>query len=33
MLYKFYGDKIRISVKPRRFIFISLGMENTKRSS
>jgi len=24
MLYKFYGDKIRISVKPRRFIFISL---------
>jgi len=24
MLYKFYGDRIRISVKPRRFIFIGL---------
>jgi len=24
MLYKFYGDKIRISVKPRKFIFIDL---------
>ena len=24
MLYKFYGDTIRISVKPRRFIFIKL---------
>jgi len=24
MLYKFYGDRIRISVKPRRFIFINL---------
>jgi putative transposase len=24
MLYKFYGDKIRISVKPRKFIFIKL---------
>jgi putative transposase len=24
MLYKFYGDKIRVSVKPRKFIFIDL---------
>ncbi|MGC8932345.1 MAG: RNA-guided endonuclease InsQ/TnpB family protein, partial [Candidatus Methanodesulfokora sp.] len=24
MLYKFYGDRIRISVKPRKFIFIKL---------
>jgi putative transposase len=24
MLYKFYGDKIRISVKPRKFVFIKL---------
>jgi putative transposase len=24
MLYRFYGDKIRISVKPRRFIFLEL---------
>ena len=24
MLYKFYGDRIRISVKPRNFIFIDL---------
>jgi putative transposase len=24
VLYKFYGDRIRISVKPRRFIFINL---------
>lgn len=23
-LYKFYGDKIRTSVKPRSFIFIDL---------
>jgi putative transposase len=23
-LYRFYGDKIRISVKPRKFIFINL---------
>jgi putative transposase len=24
MLYKFYGGEVRISVKPRRFIFIKL---------
>lgn len=32
-LYKFYGDEIRISIKPRKFLFIELVVGGIRRSS
>jgi putative transposase len=32
-LYKFYGDRIRVSVRPREFLFINLKFGEYQKSS